>query len=83
MRLKKVTPKALKVLSKYKLDVIDNQQYVQNLLKVAQDEKAVQEVCETIFDEDFSQTDFAEMDLSEFHKGVRDFLSQFLLPSSA
>ena len=83
MNLKKVTPKALKVLSKYKLDVTDNQEYVKNLLKVAKDEQAVKEICETIYDEDFSKTDFLEMDMSEFHKGVRDFLSQFLLPSKS
>jgi hypothetical protein len=82
MNLKKVTPAALRVLSKYKLDVLDPREYAANLLKVCQNDDAIKEVYSAISEDTLDKKQIGEMDLSVFHQGIRDFLARLLAPTS-
>lgn len=76
-RLKTVTPKALKVLQENGLLAEDTRQVAGRLLKISLAPEQLAQVCEAIFDEDFSGVDWEEFDLSKFTQGYNRFLLQF------
>jgi len=77
----KVTPKALKIVKKFKLDATDPSIYRKALLDVAADEEALKEVCSAIFSIPEDDVD-EEMDLSGFHEGLSLFFQGLLKPSN-
>lgn len=81
-KLKTVTPKALKVLQENGLLAEDTRQVAGRLLKISIAPEQLQQVCEVIFDEDFSGVDWEEFDLSKFTTGYNRFLLQFWGASS-
>jgi hypothetical protein len=75
--LKTVTPAAMRTLKQH--DLLDNDRKVVagKLLDISMNEDQLKEVCEAIFEGDFSDTDFSEFDLSEFTRGFNSFLLKF------
>ncbi len=77
-KLKPTTPRGLRVLKLHGLLSNDNQEFVNSTTEVYIDPEKLREVCEAVFDEDFSKTDFDEIDLGMVNRGVRDFLLKAL-----
>jgi len=78
MKLNKVTSNALLTLQKHNIHFIDPQQQVLAIATVSLDQESLREVCETIFDEDFSRTDWGEFDCTELTKGLNAFFKKWM-----
>lgn len=76
-KLKKVTPKALRVYKKAGLlDMSNMDNLVDSMLDVMVDEKRLVELVEVTFDHDFSDVDIDEIDLAGVMEGIQRFLLQ-------
>jgi hypothetical protein len=74
-KLKKVTPRAMKVLKVNGLLEVDNSKYIGNTIEIFLDDEKLKNVCTAVFDEDFSETDWDDVDLGAVNNGIRNFLS--------
>jgi len=81
-RLKIVNSKNLNLLKQFGLLEDDTRQVAKRLLEISLKPDDLRDVCMAIFDEDFSDTDFAELDSSKFVNGFNRFLLQFWGASS-
>lgn len=76
-----VTIKKMKVLAKYGINTVADKSYTEALLSIGANTEALKEICENIFEGDFSNINLDDFDLGAFHAGLRDFLSGYLAPS--
>ena len=76
--LKPVTNRSIQVFKKHGLLDIDksNLEKAENSYRIYGDTAAIQELAETIFQGDFSKTNWEEFDLSELSMGIQGFLLQ-------
>jgi hypothetical protein len=56
---------------------------IQNKIDLALDQNKLKTLCEAIFEGDFSQTDFEEIDLGAVNKGLSVFLLGWLAYSQS
>lgn len=77
MKLKKVTPKALKTLDE--LGLLDEKNAENLSYKIYLDTELLKKVCAVMFEDEVA--DFENLDLAEFTDGYRRFFWQ-LIPSS-
>lgn len=78
LKLKKVTPKALKVYKKNGLLDFKSEdvEIAEKTFDVFCNEKALAEVLEVSFVKDFKDDDLGEVDLALVSAGIQDFLGQ-------
>ena len=79
--IRRVTPRAMKVLQKHGMRIGENGNITDLLLKISVDEQACREVCAVIFEDDFSRLNFEEFDLEKISEGVHRFLFAYLNPT--
>jgi len=78
-KVKRITPRAMRLLKKHGLLANDNGEFVANITEVYLNEPVMREMCEAIFEDDFSNIDFEnDLDLEMVNRGLRDFLQRAL-----
>lgn len=79
--LKPVTPKSISELKKLGVVSEDGTGKVPSkMMEIAQKPEDLKHFCEIIFDNDFKDFDFENIDLGKVGKGFDSFLNQFLAP---
>lgn len=83
LKMKKVTLGSMKVLVAHGFNKMDNALLGQAVLDVCSDEKKLREICEAIFEDDFSNVDLTTIDLEDVAAGIKSFLQKLLNPTRA
>lgn len=76
MKLKPVTPRALKALKTAGIDIADNVKLTSALLEIGADPDKLRPVWEACFLDPFEADD--DFDLSVVSRGIADFLKQYM-----
>lgn len=72
-KLSTVTPKRMK-----ELDGIPGVTAAGNVLELVFDEANLRKLCETIFEDDFSEVDIMDVDLDRVGEGMQNFLNKWM-----
>lgn len=77
LKVKKVTCGLMQELNEMGLIKATQKEVSAKLLEIGMDESCLQELCTKIFDEDFSDQEWKDFDLSQLIEGWNRFLRQY------